>query len=823
MTTQVSQTPGGIAFAGFYYPELEREVRAFFRNNKGILGLTDENDLEVHIQLALAFVLMGHTNNTRLDMLATEMFLDSAQLLESVRLLLQLQGLKLRSASPARADLVAVLAASTTALSSQFVPGLAEFGTDSTPPIVYEGPSAGVDLVRTDQVEYVYALHETDSGTSGGGDPITVSASSPGVVDLTSGSWASDAVGQVLFLSESSLKNGGEFLVTERIDSRYLRVVKHSDSSTPAWVDETGLSWSLKEFSANLATAANTTSSNFQPWTTFAVGDILYVGHSQVMFDQIDIVRVAGSSTEMKGVWEHYDDQLSRFAPKSVTVTGSGSTLTFDLETLLGTLDRSGAQVTVTYLPTGESNTLTSTYSSGNKITTPGLLGQVTPSTTLTDYHVTALWIPLPDLVDGTQSGVYDMEQSGSITYTLPQTSSRRWNTTQINSLSGFWARYRILSLGGTAAEPTLDRIRIDQGTQALLLSVLQGETVGAYVVGSSNGQANQEIVLPRGPYLDDTALIEVDESGSGTWLTYTEKETHAESSEASRHYTLSVDRYDRGVVRFGDGVRGKIPPAAFNNIRATHRIGCDVDGNVGTDQITSNISGINGISSVYNPRPATGWRIKEGGDDASFARLKRTKPGELLTRGTATRDSDIEYLAVNEFVDRDGIKPVHRAWVVEEGMGLKQAKLVVVGEGGAPLTANQLTDLELYFNGDRYASPPVRGVLVFNHGVVAVNHQPRLITIVADVKWPGGNTQQIKNQLLAHLKPLALKEDGFSYRWDVGGSISFSNLYNLIHDVDPGISDIPTLTINGVASSYALGTDGLPYAESTTILVRLV
>ena len=40
MTTRVIDTPGGIDFSGFYYPEIKRNVLTFLRQNKERLGLT---------------------------------------------------------------------------------------------------------------------------------------------------------------------------------------------------------------------------------------------------------------------------------------------------------------------------------------------------------------------------------------------------------------------------------------------------------------------------------------------------------------------------------------------------------------------------------------------------------------------------------------------------------------------------------------------------------------------------------------------------------------------------------------------------------------
>ena len=45
------------------------------------------------------------------------------------------------------------------------------------------------------------------------------------------------------------------------------------------------------------------------------------------------------------------------------------------------------------------------------------------------------------------------------------------------------------------------------------------------------------------------------------------------------RHYVVAVDRQGNGIVRFGDGKKGRRPPAG-SNITATYRFGAGVAGN---------------------------------------------------------------------------------------------------------------------------------------------------------------------------------------------------------------------------------------------------
>jgi hypothetical protein len=366
------------------------------------------------------------------------------------------------------------------------------------------------------------------------------------------------------------------------------------------------------------------------------------------------------------------------------------------------------------------------------------------------------------------------------------------------------------------------ETIKIDQGDQYIKRSCTQGETIGPQIIGSSTGGISQEFRLPETPYIDNSETIEVDEGGSGVWVEYTYVDSFIDSQATSRHYMRQADAQDRGKVIFGDGVNGKVPPAGIDNIRATYRVGGDVDGNVGQNTVVSNADGINGVSEVWNPRSAYGWRIKDGGDTADLARVKREAPAELRTRKTAVTPQDCERLATREFVDASGTKPVIRAWAEEEKYGVKTIGLIVVGAGGNTLTQTQLADLMEYFNGDRDARPVVDGVLVMNHELTAINYEPSLVTIEATVVWPGGNAESIKNQLLAFVNPLAVEEDGSTYVFHFGSQVSFSRVHSLIHAVDPAIQDVPVLKINGTAASASLTANELPITTAASIEINI-
>lgn len=798
-----------VEFAGFYYPEILRELLAFFRRNLVELGLTDENVFEVHVQLARAFSLVGHLNNTRLDVVANELLWESASLLESMKRLLRLIGVQLNSATPAQVDLLLTLSGPLTADIAGFIPELAEFSTESTPPIAFEDLD-GLDVDQSDILSHAFGLEQEKSGTG------SVATASPDIFTRTAGdSFVAGDVNKHIFIPTGLSNNGGEFRITEFIDTDNVRVVRVPGSTSPGFQDESGLAWTLKAFTADGVPNVNSAGPAFTPWADVVAGDFLFIGHEQILWDLIAI-ELDTLASGITGVFEYFDDQRSIFNPASV-VDNLDGTLTLNCNPLLSTTDRAGAEIIVTYLPTGVQERVASVFGTENTITTQTYFGQTVPSTDPTDYSITADWIPLENQVDGSSG----FTQDGSVTYDLPYNLERSWLKTEVNLIDGYWIRFRVIGVS-TPTEPVFDRLRIDGATQYLVRRATQGETIGPQTLGSSDGTASQTFSLPETPFLDETELIEVDEGGGGTFVPYTRVGNFLNSQATSRHYTIDTDAEDRATITFGDGESGKIPPTGTDNVRGTYRTGGDIDGNVGPNEVVVNSDGIIGVASVSNPRAASGWRIKDGGTDEDIERLRREAPAALRTRDRAINETDIPSLAINEFLNADGIKPVARAFAVEEGLGVKTVKLLVVGVGGTTLTSDERSDLDDFFNGDRNASPPIEGKLLLNHQLTSFNFTPQTVNVQATVVWPGGNAESVRSALLSLLTPLALEDDGVTYVWDFGGNVSLSRVYSEIHAVDPNIEDVSTLLLNGVAASFALGTSGLPVSTAAGIVINI-
>jgi hypothetical protein len=254
------------------------------------------------------------------------------------------------------------------------------------------------------------------------------------------------------------------------------------------------------------------------------------------------------------------------------------------------------------------------------------------------------------------------------------------------------------------------------------------------------------------------------------------------------------------------------------NNIRLSeYRIGGDTDGNVGAEQITSNIDGINFVGALGNPMAAIGWTIAEAGDEVDLERMKDVGPASIRNDGKAVSPSDIPRVAVDEYRTGEGSALIQRAFAVEEAYGPKTVQLVVVGSGGNFLNEEQLSDVDVYFNGDRYSIPPKDGVLLLNTELTSVNYQPRSTDVTVTVYGSGITVTQIVKAISAYLDPLATDENG-EYQHDFGGLLAVVMLDCAISDIS---SNIKNIVRTAPAADINLGPRQLPIPG--TIVVTIV
>lgn len=159
-----------------------------------------------------------------------------------------------------------------------------------------------------------------------------------------------------------------------------------------------------------------------------------------------------------------------------------------------------------------------------------------------------------------------------------------------------------------------------------------------------STGAPNQEFVLSRIPYLDNSLTV------TATDGDYTQIDSFLNITDNNqRRFVVVVDENDRARLRFGNGTLGKIP---VGGISANYKLTNGAKGNIsagalGTvlDSITDELGNpINGIV-VTNPAALTG-----GTNRMSVAQARALAPASLraLTRTVSAADFETHALEVN-------------------------------------------------------------------------------------------------------------------------------------------------------------------------------
>lgn len=547
--------------------------------------------------------------------------------------------------------------------------------------------------------------------------------------------------------------------------------------------------------------SATTPADDFAPWTSPAVGDSMYIGHSEVLWDEMAVTLTTPMSG-ITGVWEYYDGNFNKTTPDSVV--DNGATLTFNLNGYLGSTNKSGTLIRVKLNDSGAFEDVVSTWTgSVNRVTT-GLLGQTDPSTTITDYTVGSEWEELEDVIDNT----VNFTVAGDITFTLPKSLEQNWESGEVNSLTAYWLRFRIVEVT-VPVSPVFQRVRIDTGDQYVVRATTQGIFQDDVALGSSTGLPNQSFTTTQDWYIDGTAEVAVDDE------TWTEVDNFLNSSPTDLHYTVTLTDNDRAVINFGDGITGRIPPLGVSNVDVAYRYGANVNGNIGANTVTIDKTGLTYVNSITNPRPMQGWSQADSASTEALEQAKVLGPASLRIVHSAISPSDV-ITVTRLFQDENGARPFARAQAFEEGFGPKTLELVVVVKGGGQATQDQLDDLSLYFNGDKYANPPVESHYVANQQVTAVNYTQRVIDIEATVTGDV-EPEVIMSALAKVFHPEALKEDGVSFEWDFGGRVPVSRINHEIFSTDSTITDVD-ITIP--ASDIELTQRELPVLGTVNITV---
>ena len=278
------------------------------------------------------------------------------------------------------------------------------------------------------------------------------------------------------------------------------------------------------------------------------------------------------------------------------------------------TLGAGGAAAYLTWTPQAGTDTT-------EALTRPGVLRLALPDESL-------LWAPINDVDVNPTAGVGD--------------SPPRLDDTEKASRLLAWLRLRPQPGKPVESLPLswvgINAVQIDQRI-----------TLAGRVLGVSTGAADQTFQLPQAFCDADTLRIEVEDPGLGyrVWSRVDDLAAISSDPQVARSAPAFELNSEAGTIRFGDGVRGRVPEAQMRVRLASGRFGGGVAGNLPAASLSAiTATRVDGRSAP--PMKVLQPLATDGGADAeSFAVAEQRIPAFLRHRDRAVTASDYQRLAL--------------------------------------------------------------------------------------------------------------------------------------------------------------------------------
>ncbi|HEY7422856.1 MAG TPA: putative baseplate assembly protein, partial [Gemmataceae bacterium] len=195
-----------------------------------------------------------------------------------------------------------------------------------------------------------------------------------------------------------------------------------------------------------------------------------------------------------------------------------------------------------------------------------------------------------------------------------------------------YWLRVRLANGSYPAGkEPEIDFL-LPNTVSASNLTTVRFEQVGI-----SDGRPKQSFRLAQTPVFPNTLRLTVQPVGKSA-SAWTLVPDFLGSGPNDAAYTVSLAT---GEIRFGDGIRGLVPPPGATIVAEQYRYGGGTAGNLGAGQIKAPLTNLVGLE-VQNKRPAVGGR-----DEQNLDELREQAPAQLRCRNRAVTRDDFRALAV--------------------------------------------------------------------------------------------------------------------------------------------------------------------------------
>jgi len=430
-------------------------------------------------------------------------------------------------------------------------------------------------------------------------------------------------------------------------------------------------------------------------------------------------------------------------------------------------------------------------------------------------------WSPLAPR-DSTEN----FTQSGFITFTGPADfrKSRRFGE------SLYWMRAR-LEMGGYDEPPRVERVLLNS------VYAINVTTFPSTVLGTSRGLPNQFYRFPNNPVLDGEIIavlesekpgdeeiealvakygqdaVQEDPDGNGWWVRWSSTDSFFDAQARDRVYTKDVTT---GLVTFGDGIRGRIPPRGEKNIRAfKYQTGGGEAGNVPGGVVNVLNQTLAFVEDVINPFAAAG-----GCDMETVEEAKLRAPHMLKARNRAVTVDDFEWLAL------EASNSVARVKCLPSTSREGEVTVIIVPRASAhgaldekPVPTNELLKKVRGYLAERKLVTTVINVVRPAYTEISVR--------VEVVKLTTGASDRIKRDIERSVRRFLHPLYGFrnGKGWPFGRDVLKVDLYHEIEKVD-GVDFVDKIRLydddRGVeVEQVKLRDDQLAYVVNVTVVEK--
>jgi Baseplate J-like protein len=399
--------------------------------------------------------------------------------------------------------------------------------------------------------------------------------------------------------------------------------------------------------------------------------------------------------------------------------------------------------------------------------------------------------------------------KTGEITFTIPVD----WVPGKVNDIKATWLRFRVTSAPSGAGFAVIRQFRIDEILGRVPVS--NAAQIDAEVLGSSSGNPDQRFYLSNVPVLDMKLLVD---EGQG-FQQWQEVEDFTMSMPTDRHYLLNPGT---GEVLFGDGIKGKVPAAGKDNVKAApYRYGGGSRGNVGAYTIDQLRSSHVYIDSCVNKEAAKG-----GGDEETVEQaIERGPTEQLKTRNRAVTNEDFETLTLESStgIARAKTLPLFDPANPEvEAPGV--VSIIAMPRGGGSLSAalrdaireyldiRRLVTAQLHVIDPEYITVDVNATVAKTGEASTSLLEDKVKAVIKEFLDPeyGGDAQKAVD----YVEGIAIERGS---GWEFGRDIYLSELYELMERI-PGVDHVEAI-IEPVAN-LAIEKNQLPLVGTVSVTV---